>query len=110
METDKHPLEYVSSITELNEIHEFMQDDKVDRAMDYVVKLMMKPDVPAAKAPQLVTELQAMATYFAIQSKFYSVFRKGPEFSKKKNVYYTLAENMNHLVNALKYSAKNGMG
>ena len=62
MAEDKNTLELISDITEFNDLHEFMKDEHLDRALAIVVKLLMNPDVPSAKAPHLIMELQAMST------------------------------------------------
>ena len=54
MADDKNTLELISSITEFNDLHEYMGDDQLDRALAIVVKLLMNPDVPSAKAPYLI--------------------------------------------------------
>ena len=51
MAEDKNTLELISDITEFNDLHEFMQDEHLDKALAIVVKLLMNPDVPSAKAP-----------------------------------------------------------
>lgn len=102
-------IEAVSEITEFNELSEYMQDPDLDAAMELIIKLIAKPDVPAAKAPEIITRLQAIAAKLAIMSRYYTTFEKGPEASKKKNVYYTTAEAVNKLVDALKYNARFGI-
>lgn len=102
-------IESVSEITEFNELSEFMQDTDLDTAMELIIKLIAKPDVPATKAPEIITRLQAIAAKLAIMSRYYTTFEKGPEASKKKNVYYTTAEAINKLVDALKYNARFGI-
>ena len=62
MTESKNALELISDITEFNDLHEFMKDEHLDKTLAIVVKLLMNPDVPAAKAPQLIIELQAMST------------------------------------------------
>ena len=57
MADDKNTLELISSITEFNDLHEYMGDDQLDKALAIVVKLLMNPDVPSAKAPYLIIEL-----------------------------------------------------
>ncbi len=47
-------MELISSITEFNDLHEYMGDDQLDKALAIVVKLLMNPDVPSAKAPYLI--------------------------------------------------------
>lgn len=104
--------ELVSIITVYNDIHEFMEDDKLDKALDYVVKLMEKPDVPSSKAPALIVELQALSTHFAVQAAKYATIAAGParsDAAHKKNLYFSVKEAINRLVDALKYAAKSGV-
>lgn len=103
---DKNTLELISNITEFNDLHEFMNDEHLDKALSVVVKLLMNPDVPSAKSPMLIMELQAMSTKFAILASYYSTVAKdkaGTENNNKKNIYYSLKESLDKLVDALKY-------
>jgi len=102
----KNTLELISEITEFNELHEFMKDEHLDKALSIVVKLLMNPDIPAAKAPSLIIELQAMSTKFSVLASIYSTIMKdkaGTENNNKKNVYYSVKESLDKLVDALKY-------
>ena len=104
--SDKSALELISDITEFNDLHEFMKDEHLDKALAITVKLLMNPDVPAAKAPQLIIELQAMSTKFAMLAAVYSTIAKdkaGTANNNKKNVYYSAKESIDKLVDALKY-------
>ena len=74
--SDKNTLELISDITEFNDLHEFMKDEHLDKTLAIIVKLLMNPDVPAAKAPQLIIELQAMSSKFAVMSSVYSTIAK----------------------------------
>ena len=68
-ELSDNSLELISEITQLNDIHDFMDDEQVDRAMHLVIKLVMeKGHMPAQQAPRLIVELQALATKFAVGS------------------------------------------
>ena len=90
MSTDKNTLELISDITEFNDLHDFMKDEHLDKALAIVVKMLMNPDVPSAKAPHLIIELQAMSTKFAILASVYSTIAKdkaGTENNNKKNIY-----------------------
>jgi hypothetical protein len=101
----KNTLELISDITEFNDLHDFMKDDHLDKALAIVVKLLMNPDVPSAKAPVLILELQAMSTKFAVLASVYSTIAKdkaGTINNNKKNVYYSLRESIDKLVDALK--------
>jgi len=106
--TEKATIDLVSELTEFNDIKEYMNDKDLDYALDLIIKLIVKPDVPSSKAPDLIIKMQALAAKFAIMSRYYTTFEKGGENAKKKNVYYTAEEAINRLVDALKYSAKYG--
>ena len=104
--SEKNTLELISQITEFNDLHNFMQDEQLDKALAIVVKLLMNPDVPASKAPLLIIELQAMSTKFAMLASVYSTIAKdkaGTENNNKKNIYYSAKESIDKLVDALKY-------
>lgn len=105
----KNPLELISTVTEFNDLHEFMKDPEMDKAMEMVVKLLMSPDVPAAKAPTLIIQLQAMSAKFSMLSAYYSTIAKdkaGTPNNNKKNIYYSVKESLDKLVDALKYVVK----
>lgn len=105
----ENPLELISQITEFNDLHEFMTDEEVDRALELVVKLLMNKGsgISPALAPKLIVELQALATKFAILGTYYqSIGKKGTVEAHKKNVYYTLKDSLSKLVDSLKYVAK----
>lgn len=53
-----------------------MNDEHLDKALAVVVKLLMNPDVPSAKSPMLIMELQAMSTKFAVMASYYSTIAK----------------------------------
>lgn len=99
-------VDLVSQITEFNDISEFMQDEDLDKALGYVVKMIAKPDLPFAAAPKVVVELQALSAKFSILARYYTSFEKSTEATKKKNVYYTMAEEIDKLVAAVKYQAR----
>jgi len=102
-------LESVSKITEFNDIKEYMADPELDEALDLIIKLVMKPDVPAGKSPELIVRLQALSAKFAILARYYTTLEKGGESAKKKNVYYTASEAIDKLVDAVKYLARYGV-
>lgn len=111
-ELPENSRELVSIITVYNDVHEFMLDEKLDRALDIVVKLMEKPEVPSVKTPALIVELQALSTHFAIQAAKYATIAAGParsDAAHKKNLYFSIKEAINKLVDALKYTAKSGV-
>lgn len=109
--SDESVLEMVSQVVEFNEVHEFMNDEELDKAMAIVVKLIVRAgEVPPQKVPDLIVELQAMSTKFAILASYYANMGKGGvRETHKKNMYYTLKETLPKLADALKYQTKMGM-
>jgi hypothetical protein len=106
--TEKATIDLISELTEFNDLKEFMNDKDLDFALDLIIKLITKPDVPSSKAPDLIVKMQALSAKFAVLSRYYTTFEKGGDNAKKKNVYYTAEEAINRLVDALKYSARYG--
>ncbi len=102
-------LELISSITEINDISEYMQDDQLDRGLAAVVKLVSRPDVPAQRAVSLITELQAISAVLKVKKIYYMTIAKdkaGTPNNNKKNIYATVADAIDKLVDVLKYSAR----
>jgi hypothetical protein len=90
-----------------------MKDPELDEAMAIIVKIMMKPDIPSVQAVALIGKLQAMSAKFAILATYYTTIAKGPSGSvnnTKKNVYYTMKESIDKIVDALKYLARYNLG
>lgn len=107
--SENNILEQISDITEFNDLSEFMNDKDLDKALELIIKLISKPDVPPSAAPALIVKLQAISAKLAVQARYYTTFEKGGENSKKKNTYYTASEAIDKLVDALKYAARYGI-
>lgn len=108
----ENTLELIDRITEFNDLHEFLKDEELDEALAIVVKLLLQPNVPSSKAPAVIVQLQALSFKFKAAAIVYQTIKKGPTGSvenNKKNIYYSLNEALDKLVDALKYSAKFGM-
>lgn len=103
-----NPMELVSTVTEFNDIHDFMQDEELDRAMYLVVKLYNeKGRLTPDRAAQLIVELQTLATKFAILGTYYmTIGKRGPEEVHRKNLYLTMRDAIGKLVDSLKYVSK----
>jgi hypothetical protein len=109
-EMSESTLELISRVTEFNDLHEYMNDEQLDKALAMVVKLLMNPDVPSAKAPMIIIELQALSAKFAVLASYYTTIAKdktGTPNNNKKNIYYTASSAIDRLVDALKYAARN---
>jgi hypothetical protein len=109
MADNRSPLEIISEITEFNDLAEFMQDSDLDTALAAVVKLIANPHVPTVKIPGLIVQLQAISVKCGIEAEYYKTYRKGqsgsPEYIKK-NVYFAARDNIDRLVDALKYMVR----
>jgi hypothetical protein len=65
------------------------------------------------QAVALIGKLQAMSAKFAVLATYYTTIAKGPSGSvnnTKKNVYYTMKDSIDKMVDALKYVAKYNLG
>lgn len=102
-------LDIVSEITELNEISEFLQDPQIDKAMEKVVQLVINPAHAGDNPAKLIVGLQATSAMCALKAANYKVLNTGrsgtPEY-KKKNLYYSMHDALDRLVDALKYMAR----
>jgi hypothetical protein len=99
-------LEQVNNITEFNDIKDFMKDPDIDAALDAIVKIIVKPEIPPTAASVMIIKLQALSAKFSILARYYTTMEKGEIASKKKNVYYTVSDSIDKLVAALKYGVK----
>lgn len=108
----KTAIEFISLIDDFRELHEFMEDEQLDRAMELTVRFLQKPDFNPGMAPKLIVELQALATKFSLSAALYKTIKRnraGTDENFKKEVYYTVAEALNRLVDAVKYVSKYGI-
>lgn len=98
--------ELISDVDHFMSIHNWLEDDDLDMALSYVVKLMQKPDVPPATAYKVIIRLQAISAKMQMSA---SILSHGPDKDpKKKNVYYSAYKAIDKLVDALKYAANAG--
>lgn len=97
-------LETIDEITELNDISEFMQDEQLDEALQLVVELIVKGDlITPVKINKLILKLQAISAMCGIKATYYQNFViAGSEQKKRKNVYYTMNDKIDRVVDALK--------
>lgn len=100
----KTTLELISEVDHFMSIHKFMDDEELDLALSLVVKLMKRPDVPAAKAHELIIQLQAISAKMQMSAAILGNGNEGKD-NKRKNVYYSAYHALNSLVDALKFAA-----
>lgn len=91
----------ISMLNDLSDIAEYMGDDDLTSAIETLVKLIIKPDIPINIATVEIVRLQAIASKMALKATWMANVDKSNR--AKKNIYYTAAESINNLVSALKY-------
>ena len=97
----------LKGVLEVHKVSEELNDPDIDETLAYVIKLIAKPDIPAAVATPLITKLQALSFQFKMQGKYYMLVGKGePKASIKKNLYLSMSEETEKLVQALKYTTR----
>jgi hypothetical protein len=104
MSEDQSVFEYISTVTEINDMSSIMQDKKLDEALELIIKLTVKPDVPAAVIGRTVVQARALAAELKLKAKYYMIWEKDER--DKKNLYFTVAEELSGLADALKYLAR----
>lgn len=107
--SESSTLDIISKVDEFTSLSGVMNDDELDTALSAIVKLIMKPDIPPQAATQLIIQLQAISSKFAILATYYKNVapgKAGTEEYTKKNVYFTMHECLNELVAALKYNIR----
>lgn len=101
-------MELISMISEFNELHEYMNDEQMDRALELVVKFIVRAgEIQPKDVPPVIVELQALATKFAILSSYYGNMGKGGAREVHiKNMAYTMNSALTKLADSLKYLTK----
>lgn len=97
-------VEILNKISQFNEISDYMNDQELTDTLVIISKLIANPDIPAAKLTITITKLQAMSAKFAMLASWYAHVKKDDR--AKKNLYYSMKEATDKLVDALKYSVR----
>lgn len=103
---DENPLTQVSEISQAwaELAKEFMEDEEFSKTLDFVIKIIAKPNVPQQQVAGVIVQLQAYAVKFRIQYGAHMSYLKGTDgASAKKNLYKYLYDGIENLVDALKY-------
>lgn len=105
--SDKNILETVSDAYELNEVNNFLQDERVEKALLKLTSILANPELNPLKVAKHIVECQALSAEFAIKATYYmGIGKNEPMAREKKNLYMTLKENFSEIAAALKYIAK----
>lgn len=104
----ENTIDILNSITEFNDISEYMQDEEITNSLVAVAKLIAKPDIPPDKAAVLIVQIQSYSAKFAMLASWYANVKKDDR--SKKNIYYSAREAMDKLSDALKYTTRSHYG
>jgi len=92
---------------ELREVTNFLDDQEVDAALAAIANIVIKPHIPGNAAVPLILQLQAISAHCAIKYKYYyTIGKNGSDERYKKELYLTLRDALDRLVDALKYVIK----
>jgi hypothetical protein len=94
----------LEEISDLYDIAEYMQDEQLTTALEFIAKVIMKPDIPVQVATVEIVRLQAIAAKMAFKASWMTNVDKSDR--EKKNLYYTAAAEIDKLVQSLKYLVK----
>lgn len=94
----------IGTVSEIQKLSQVMEDPELDEALAIVIRCIRKPDVPPDAATLAIVKLQAISAKMAAGSVYYKTFGKGGTDERyRKDVYYTMREAINLLVDSLKY-------
>ena len=96
--SDKTTLEAVNG---LYKIADYMNDDELTKALEFIAKLILKPDIPFNVASVEIVRMQAIAAKLALEASWMTNVDKSDR--SKKNLYYTAAAEIDKVVASLKY-------
>ena len=94
----------LEQVSGLHEIADYMQDEELTQALEFIVKIILKPDIPLSVASMEIVRMQAIAAKLALQARWMTNVDKGN--TAKKNLYYTTAAELDKVVASLKYLVK----
>ena len=91
----------LEQVNDLYDIAEYVEDPEMTAALEFIAKVITKPDIPLQVATVEIVRLQAIAAKLQMKATWMANVDKGDR--AKKNIYFTAAESINNLVSALKY-------
>lgn len=95
-------------VDELSALNDLVDDEDISEAIQIILNLISKPDVPPAAARTLVVKLQALSSKFSMMAFFYRTlgYDKTKESKFKKDAYYSMRDTLEKLADAMKYLAR----
>ena len=81
-----------------------MEDEELTVALEFIAKVILKPDIPQQVITIELVKLQAIAAKMALRATYMANVDKSNR--AKKNMYYTCSEQIDKVCQSLKYSLK----
>jgi hypothetical protein len=94
----------LEQVNDLYEIAEYMDDPELTIALEFIAKVIFKPDVPLQVVTTELVRLQAIAAKMAMKATWMANVDKSDR--AKKNLYYTAASEIDKVCATLKYLTK----
>lgn len=94
----------IEQVNGLYEIAEYMDDAELQTALEFIAKIIIKPDIPLAVATIELVRLQAIAAKLSLRATWMANVDKSDR--AKKNLYYTAAAEIDKICSTLKYLVK----
>jgi len=94
----------LEQLNDLYEIAEYVDDQELTQALEFIAKVILKPDVPAQVAVTELVRLQAIQMKLSLRATWLANVEKGDR--AKKNLYYTAADSLQQFCQTLKYVVK----
>lgn len=99
----------VSEIQDFVDLHNVVEDEELQNAIDIALRMIANPNVSHATARKAMLQMQGYAFKFKMQGLVYMQIHKGAAATKeniKKNAYFYASEQCHELAQTLKYLAR----
>jgi hypothetical protein len=94
----------LEAIKELKDLNEYINDEDLETALNILLKLITKPDLPHQILGPTIVQMQAISGKLKIMAAVETHLYKKDR--ARKNLLYSLSEVIDSNVNALKYLVK----
>jgi hypothetical protein len=94
----------LEEVNGLYEISEYMDDKELTSALEFIAKVIMKPDIPINIVTTELVRLQAISAKMGMRATWMANVDKSDR--AKKNLYYTAAAEIDKVCQSLKYLIK----
>jgi hypothetical protein len=94
----------LEQLNDLYEIAEYINDPELTQALEFIAKVILKPDIPVQVAVTELVRLQAIQMKLSLRATWLANVEKGDR--SKKNLYYTAADSLQQFCQTLKYVVK----